>query len=167
MKRWQQRRNCAKQRTKQEPRQAGSIIVLVEKSVVLAMVEQMEAEAVQQEAVLAHPEGSALLLSTWIEAIDGWLRTAAAGAVPFEQLCQDLGMPQIEVWLGVLLGGFELKSQGEFYSGLLWVRRLSSDGMDTTGAIAPQTLLGLLTLTDTAHYASATWGRETFPNASL
>lgn len=45
-------------------------------------------------------------------------------------------MPQTEVWLGVLLGGFELESRGEFYSGLLWVRRLASDGMDTTGAIA-------------------------------
>ncbi|MBD2037688.1 hypothetical protein H6F76_22275 [Leptolyngbya sp. FACHB-321] len=46
-------------------------------------------------------------------------------------------MPRIEVWLGMLLSGFELKSQDEFYSGLFWVRGLSPDGIDTTGAISP------------------------------
>lgn len=123
-----------KRRSRRETSQEGSIVAEVEKAAVLAMVGQMESEAVRKEAVLAiaHDEN----VSTWIEAINYWLQTTAAGQVPFEQLCQGLGMPQTEVWLGVLLGGFELESQGEFYSGLLWVRRLASDGIDTTGAIA-------------------------------
>jgi len=31
-------------------------------------------------------------------------------------------MPWVEVWLGVLLGEFELQPGEEFYSGVLWVR---------------------------------------------
>lgn len=119
-----------KQRSKREVRQEGSIVVAVEKEVVLAMVDQMEAEALRKAEVLAHPEGSALLYaheenaSAWIGSINGWLQTATADQVLFTQLCQILEMPPIQVWLGVLLGGFELESQGEFYDGLLWVRRL-------------------------------------------
>lgn len=111
-----------KQRSKRAGRQAGSIVAAVEKEAVLAMVDQMEAEAAKKEAVLAiaHDEN----VSAWIEAINGWLQTATTDQVQFNQLCQILKMPPIEVWMGVLLGGFELESQGEFYSGLLWVRKL-------------------------------------------
>lgn len=118
-----------KQRPKRETRQEGSIVAEVEKAAVLAMVDQMEAEAVRKEEVLAHPEGSALLcahdenISAWIEAINQWFQAATVDQVQFVQLCQDLGMPQIEVWLGVLLGEFSLQSQGEFYSISLWVRK--------------------------------------------
>lgn len=31
-------------------------------------------------------------------------------------------MPWVEVWLGVLLGGFELEQRGEFYEGEIFVR---------------------------------------------
>lgn len=109
-----------KQRTRRETRQEGSIVAEVEKEAVLAMVDQMEAEAMRKEEVLAiaHDED----VFAWIEAIKGWLRSAATEQVQFAQLCEGLRMPPIEVWLGVLLGGFELESQGEFYSGLLWVK---------------------------------------------
>lgn len=109
-----------KQRSRRESRQEGSIIAEVETAAVLAMVDQMEAETAKREEVLAiaHDEN----VSVWIEAIARWLQTATADQVQFTQLCQILKMLPIEVWLGVLLGGFELESQGEFYSGLLLVR---------------------------------------------
>lgn len=111
-----------KQRSGRETKQAGSIVAAVEKEAVLAMVDQMEVEAAKKEDVLAIAYNENV--SAWIEAINGWLQTATADQVQFTQLCQILKMPPIEVWLGVLLGGFELEAQGEFYSGLLWVREL-------------------------------------------
>jgi hypothetical protein len=111
-----------KPRSKRETRQAGSIVAEVEKEAVLAMVDLMEVEAAEKEAVLAIAYNENV--SAWIEAINGWLQTATADQVQFTQLCQILKMPLIEVWLGVLLGGFELEAQGEFYGGLLWVREL-------------------------------------------
>lgn len=123
-----------KQQSRGETRQQGTIVAEVDKATVLAVVDQMEVEAVRKEEVLAiaYDEN----VSAWIEAIARWLRAAASDQVQFVQLCQSLGMLPIEVWLGVLLGGFELESQGEFYSGLLWVRGLSSNGIDTTEEIA-------------------------------
>lgn len=106
-----------KQRSRSGNRQEGSIVAEVEKEVVLAMVEQMEA-AKKEVLAIAYEED----VSAWIKAINGWLQTATVDQVSFTQLCQILKMPPIEVWLGVLLGGFELESQGEFYSGLLWIR---------------------------------------------
>ena len=109
-----------KRRSKRETRQEGSIVAEVEKAAVLAMVDQMEAEAMRKEEVLAiaHDEN----VTAWIKAIKDWLQSAATEQMQFVQLCQGLEMPQIEIWLGVLLGGFELESQGEFYSGLLLIR---------------------------------------------
>lgn len=102
----------------------GSIAVPVDKDTVLALVEQWEQEAeLQQQRMLAiaHDEN----VSGWIEAIAQWLQAAQIDQVLFAQLCQQLEMPQVEVWLGLLLGGFELQQEGEFYSQNLRVRRAS------------------------------------------
>lgn len=114
-----------KQRTKRETRQEGSIVAEVEKAAVLAIVDQMEAESARKEEVLAiaHDED----VSAWSEAIRRWFQVATVDQVQFVQLCQGLEMPRIEVWLGVLLGRFELELQDDFYSGSLWVRKLSPD----------------------------------------
>jgi hypothetical protein len=114
-----------KQRARREAKQEGSIMAGVEKAAVLAMVDQMEAEAMRKEEVLAiaHDEN----VSAWIEAINQWFQAATVDQVQFVQLCQDLEMPQIEVWLGALLGEFSLQSQGEFYSGFLSINRSCSN----------------------------------------
>lgn len=59
----------------QEEDQAEPIVAAVEKETVLAMVDQMEAEAVM--LVIVHDENE----SGWIEAIARWLQTATAGQV--------------------------------------------------------------------------------------
>jgi hypothetical protein len=102
----------------------GSIVGTVDKAAVLAMVEQLEAEAVaeevrvQQVLAIAHDEN----VSSWIAAIAAWLQGLSSDGVSFVELCSCLDMPWVEVWLGVLLGGFELEQHGEFYQAPIWIR---------------------------------------------
>jgi hypothetical protein len=108
-----------KPRTKIE-RQGGAIVAIVEKEAVLAMVEQMEQEAeAQMQAVLgvAHSED----VSGWAEAIKRWLAQRSS-EVSWSELEAGLGMPWVELWLGLLLGGFGLEQRGEFYQReTIWV----------------------------------------------
>jgi hypothetical protein len=103
----------------------GSIVATVDKAAVLTMVEQLEAEAAleegrkQQVLAIAHDEN----VSQWTEAIAQGLQAALPDRVSFTQLCQRLGMPQVEVWLAVLLGEFELEQTGEFYDSPILVRQ--------------------------------------------
>lgn len=105
----------------------GSIVASVDKAALLAMVDQLEAEAAvekerkQQILGIAHDEN----VSQWIEAITHWLQTVPTQQVPFAQLSQSLGMARVEVWLGVLLGDFELEQDEEFYSDAIWVKAAS------------------------------------------
>lgn len=112
-----------KQRSKREFRQEGSIVAEVEKVAVLAMVDQMEAEAVKKVLAIAHDED----VSRWIATITitHWLEAVPTRRASFAQLCRSLRMPKVEVWLGVLLGEFELEQGEEFYSNTLWVKEAS------------------------------------------
>jgi hypothetical protein len=116
-----------KARTKTE-KQGGAIVAVVEKEAVLAMVEQMEMEAeAQMQAVLgvAHSED----VLGWVGAIQKWLEMRAAMPLPqgsdgvnWGELEAGLEMPWVELWLGVLLGGFEVEQRGEFYQReTIWV----------------------------------------------
>ncbi|MBD2056565.1 hypothetical protein H6F88_11150 [Oculatella sp. FACHB-28] len=74
-----------KQRYRRETRQEGSIVAVVEKEAVLAMVDQMEAEVLKEDVLaIAHDEN----ISAWIEAINQWLWAVAEDQVQFAQLCQ-------------------------------------------------------------------------------
>jgi len=108
-----------KPRTKPE-KQSEVIVAMVEKEAVLAMVEQIEEEAeAQMQAVLrvAHSED----VSGWTGAIARWLERQP-GEVSWGELESGLGMPWVEVWLGLLLGGFRVEQRGEFYQReTIWV----------------------------------------------
>lgn len=62
-------------------------------------------------------------MTGWARAIALGLRATSVPAVSLVELSKRLGMPWIEVWLGVLLGGFELEQRGEFYHSPIWVGR--------------------------------------------
>jgi len=98
----------------------GSIVATVEKEAVLAMVEQLEMEAeTQKQAVLgvAHSEN----VSGWTQAIFRWLGQQSS-EVSWSELEAGLGMPWVELWLGLLLGGFQVEQRGEFYQReTIWV----------------------------------------------
>jgi len=104
--------------------QAGSIVAPVEKAAVLALVEQLEIEAeTQKQQVLAiAPDEDA---TRWTSEIAQWLQAVPEDFVSLAQLCHGLQMPWVEVWMGLLLGGFELEQAGEFYRSAVWVKRSS------------------------------------------
>ncbi len=118
-----------KPRTKRAKSTEGreeSIAASVDKEALLAMVEQLEAEQDRQKQqvwAIAHEER----VSDWVEAIAQWLQASRTERVRFAHLCQSLGMRPVEVWLGVLLGEFELEPGEEFYSDALWVKRTAMD----------------------------------------
>lgn len=122
-------RKSRTKRVKSAETEEGSVVAAVDKAALLAMVDQLESEAAleeerkQQVLQIAHDED----VSRWIEAIAQWLRAVPAHQTSFAHLCQSLGMPRVEVWLGVLLGEFELEQGEEFYSDALWVREVSVD----------------------------------------
>lgn len=111
-------------RAKSNGTEEGSVAATVDKAAVLAMVEQLEAAAVEEERkqqvlAIAHDEN----VSQWVEAIAQGLQATFPDRVSFTQLCERLGMPQVEVWLAVLLGEFELEQEGKFYDSPIWVRQ--------------------------------------------
>lgn len=116
-------------RTRPIAKPEGSIAAPVEKAAVLAMVDQLEVEdeAAQKQSVLAIPQGSALLcahsedVAGWTAAILEWFQTALL-PVSIDELSCDLEMPWVEVWLGILFGGFQLEQWGEFYESPVWVK---------------------------------------------
>ena len=114
-----------KRRTKPSEKLAGTIVAPIEKETLLLWVDQWETEAnedeasqVQQVLATSHEED----VSGWANAISWWMQAAPDCAVPLAELCRCLNMPWVEVWLGVLLGGFELEQRGEFYQDLIWVK---------------------------------------------
>ncbi|RCJ37968.1 hypothetical protein A6770_39985 [Nostoc minutum NIES-26] len=57
----------------------------------------------------------------WKDAIAQYL-TQVQQTISLVELVRALDMPLIEVWLGLLLGGFILEQRGEFYSkGDIWI----------------------------------------------
>ena len=114
-----------KRRTKPSETLTGTIVAPIERETLLLWVDQWEAEAdedevsqVQQVLAISHEED----VSGWANAISWWMQAAPNCAVPLAELCHCLNMPWVEVWLGVLLGGFELEQRGEFYQDLIWVK---------------------------------------------
>lgn len=86
-----------------------SIAGVVEKEKLLEFIEVEE--AAQAALAVAHNED----VSAWIAAIATWSNRHRVEAVSLLELWQNLDMPLIEVWLGLLLGGYHLESRGSFY----------------------------------------------------
>jgi hypothetical protein len=112
-------------RKKKTPRPEGSVVGEVDKETLLHWVDQMEQEQPLSELQmaaqireLAHGEN----VEEWVEAIANYLQRVAA-PIQLLDLQAKLGMPIVEVWLGLLLGAFDLSQEGDFYSlSTLWIR---------------------------------------------
>lgn len=70
-----------------------------------------EVEVFNQALEIAHDED----VSTWIGAIAQWMVDHQISTIPLVQLQQSIGMPLIQLWLALLLGGFTIEQRGEFY----------------------------------------------------
>ncbi|MBD3886146.1 hypothetical protein IFO70_31110 [Phormidium tenue FACHB-886] len=92
-----------------------SVVAVVESEAVLQMVEEIEAEEHSQMIQkLAGEEDPA----RWSAAIVQWRQTnQSKPTVRMSDLFRELKMPWVEIWLGLLLGEFDLEQTGEFYTG--------------------------------------------------
>ncbi|MEX0268940.1 hypothetical protein AB3R30_07350 [Leptolyngbyaceae cyanobacterium UHCC 1019] len=106
--------------------EGGSVVGELDRAAVLQVLdEQMsqepkltEAEIFNQALALAHDED----VSAWSEAISQWMIEQRVSTTPLVKLQQSMGMPLIQLWLALLLGGFSIEQRGEFYeTGQVWV----------------------------------------------
>jgi hypothetical protein len=97
-----------------------SVLAIVEPEVILQMVEEMEAHSESEQIIrqLAGEEDPA----RWSAAIVQWMRTNPSHSIQMTDLLRELGMPWVEIWLGLLLGEFELEPRGDFYTGEVFIR---------------------------------------------
>ena len=109
-------------RERQAPESADSIVAIVEPEAILQMVEKIEAEEHSQMIrQLAGEENPA----RWSAAITEWLcENSPQSSILMKDLLRRLRMPLVEVWLGLLLGDFCLEQVGDFYTDEILVRIL-------------------------------------------
>lgn len=108
----------------QELDEEQTIVAVVDAVTLADAVEGLES-AVQEEIDLK----KALELAH-VEDVEGWTRTisvyfehAQVQSVSLQVLQRSVDLPWIEVWLGLLLGGYRLERRGnDFYAGEIWVR---------------------------------------------
>lgn len=103
-----------------------TIVATVDPATLADAVERLEAagEGIDLEAAieLAHIED----IEAWSRAISAYFEMAEAETVSLQTLRQSIDLPWIEVWLGLLLGGYRLERRGtDFYAGDIWVHQLS------------------------------------------
>lgn len=107
--------------------EAGSIVGELDREAVLQRLdEQMrqhpelnEAEIFNQAMAIAHDED----IPAWVRTITQWMDEHQVTMIPLIQLQQATGMPLVQLWLALLLGGFTLQQQGEFYhTPTLWIQ---------------------------------------------
>ena len=111
-------------RKKKTLSQEGSVVGEVDKEALLNWVDQMEQEQplnelqmAEQIRELAHGEN----VEEWVRAIAQYLQHLHSN-IRLPDLQQALKMSIVELWLGLLLGGYPLEQQGEFYdSQTLWI----------------------------------------------
>lgn len=106
--------------SRRQPEPDASIAGSVDKRTLLKVIEEMEVadslrEAVNTSLEEAHSED----IPQWVVAIAGWMKRKGKGEViSLVQLQQAIGMPLVEVWLGLLHSpelSYKLKQQSDFY----------------------------------------------------
>ena len=86
-----------------------SIAGEIDKAAVLAFVDKLTLEEAKEKALaVSHAED----VSAWVAAISTKRKPVPQQLI---ELQQQLQMPLIEVWIGLLLGGFQLEQRGDFY----------------------------------------------------
>ena len=115
-----------KRRAKTTLKAQDSVVSVVDKSAVLAMIEQLDTlSQVHDELPLSDEEHKQLALDfahdedifSWCQAIALWIEQHQGGKVSLRQLQQALGMSLVEVWLGLLHSPtpYQWDNTGEFY----------------------------------------------------
>lgn len=96
-----------------------SVVAVVEPEVILQMVEQIEAD--EQSRMIRQIAGEEDPIR-WAATIAQWMKANRSHQpISLTNLFRELPMPWVEIWLGLLLGQFELEQTGEFYQGEIFV----------------------------------------------
>lgn len=92
---------------------SGSIVMPIDKKAASALANQAKKLAKKELLDLAGKEN----ISLWQSAIASWMHQHQGQKVYLWQLQQALGMPLVEVWLGLLhsQAQYQWEGQGEFY----------------------------------------------------
>lgn len=85
-----------------------SVVGECNKETLLLMLDEEQAK--QQALAVAHVEA----IEDWSNQLREFFMQTDKPAL-LNELVQDLQMDWVEIWLGLLLGGFKLEQQGEFY----------------------------------------------------
>lgn len=107
------------QKRSQKRQPHDSIVGEVDKVALLQVVDAIADEAIEKERALqvAHDEN----VSCWVETIAQWMNAQPMQAMSLLELQRSLPMPLVEIWIALLLGGYGLEQQGEFYSNEVWI----------------------------------------------
>lgn len=97
-----------------------SIVGEVEPAAIVQMLDEMERE--QSAADIVRALAGEEDVAAWALMIHQWLQeNEAEDSISLRELWQQLQVPWVEVWLGLLLGGFELQQSGQFYESDVWI----------------------------------------------
>jgi hypothetical protein len=116
----------AQRRSRLREEEAGSVVGVLDQAALLAQLDQRlseqpgmtEAEAFETAMAVAHGED----VSAWVGAIAEGIQAMGGKTVTLLELQGAIGMPLVQMWLALLLSGYELEQRGEFYEvGTIWV----------------------------------------------
>ncbi|MBM0744864.1 hypothetical protein JOY44_25420 (plasmid) [Phormidium sp. CLA17] len=106
--------------------EGDSVVGELNRTTVLQVLDQQmsqepdltEAEIFNRTLALAHDED----VAAWARAISRWMGDHQMATIPLVQLQRAMGIPLIQLWLALLLGGYSMEQRGEFYeTGQLWI----------------------------------------------
>lgn len=103
-----------------ERQEEGTIVAEVDSATLADAVEGLGSGEIDLETAiaLAHVEN----VEAWTDAISAYFDQVEMQPVSLTSLQQAIPLPWIEIWLGLLLGGFRLERRGgDFYAGEIWV----------------------------------------------
>ena len=96
----------------------NSLVSEISKDELLELLEESEVETAQLEIEkLQYDED----VSAWIALVRSWLESIGGGQAELMQVIEGTAMEPIKVWMALLLVGFSLEKQGDFYTGDMWV----------------------------------------------
>jgi len=101
-------------KVREEVKNGNSIVSVIDKDVLIQVLEEQNLLDINKELeraiAITHEEN----ISAWVSRISRYLEGRESN-ICLEDLQISLGIPLVELWMGLLLGNFLLEQKGEFY----------------------------------------------------
>lgn len=92
----------------EDQEEGGSIVAEISKADLLELLEEDEPLSIDE---LEHSED----IGAWIATVRSWLEMTGLGKAEFFEIIRRTALNPVVVWTALLLGGFTLEKQGDFY----------------------------------------------------